>query len=296
MEAVAKEAVEEVTDAVEAAILNTAKEREVIMKTREAMEAVVEATNLAINPNAGTQVTKEQKKAKGLIKFTYSTESDADIKATELNVNIKTKEMGAVINAKERNAIINTRELEIVVKAGEAIAIDTITLNTPNKPGEAMAGESGETPEAEETREDIMKTREAVEAMVEAVKLAANPKTRTQVEEKQMKATDLAFTLIAKEMLEAKKKASDLIITINAQDTQVVEEQQKALNLIAIATSNSTSNSLIPGLMGIETDAHAYPVLSQNFVLTRDKMTAKHRRCPLPRKFAPRRPVSTGPP
>ena len=235
VEAVAKEAVEEVTDAVEAAILNTAKEREVIMKTREAVEAVVEATNLAINPNSGTQVTKEQKKAKGLIKFTYSTESDADIKATELNVNIKTKEMGAVINAKERNAIINTRELEIVVKAGEAIAIDTITLNTPNKPGEAMAGESGETPEAEETREDIMKTREAVEAMVEAVKLAANPKTRTQVEEKQMKATDLAFTLIAKEMLEAKKKASDLIITINAQDTQVVEEQQKALNLIAIA-------------------------------------------------------------
>ena len=296
VEAVAKEAVEEVTDAVEAAILNTAKEREVIMKTREAVEAVVEATNLAINPNAGTQVTKEQKKAKGLIKFTYSTESDADIKATELNVNIKTKEMGAVINAKERNAIINTRELEIVVKAGEAIAIDTITLNTPNKPGEAMAGESGETPEAEETREDIMKTREAVEAMVEAVKLAANPKTRTQVEEKQMKATDLAFTLIVKEMLEAKKKASDLIITINAQDTQVVEEQQKALNLIAIATSNSTSNSLIPGLMGIETDAHAYPVLSQNFVLTRDKMTAKHGRCPLPRKFAPRRPVSTGPP
>ena len=70
MEAVAKEAVEEVTDAVEAAILNTAKEREVIMKTREAMEAVVEATNLAINPNVGTQVTKEQKKAKGLIKFT----------------------------------------------------------------------------------------------------------------------------------------------------------------------------------------------------------------------------------
>ena len=34
VEAVAKEAVEEVTDAVEAAILNTAKEREVIMKTR----------------------------------------------------------------------------------------------------------------------------------------------------------------------------------------------------------------------------------------------------------------------
>ena len=50
-----------------------------------------------------------------------------------------------------------------------------------------------------------------------------------------MKAMDLAFTLIVMEMLEAKKKASDLIITINAQDTQVVEEQQKALNLIAIA-------------------------------------------------------------
>ena len=86
-----------------------------------------------------------------------------------------------------------------------------------------------------------------------------------------MKAMDQAFTLIVMEMLEAKKKASDLIITINAQDTQVVEEQRKALNVIAIANVKAKEKDTV-----INAEDLANIVYATEMDITKAKAKALH--------------------